>query len=208
MDTTPTDQLLNQLRTDPPRSGRVIRENGGVINTAESYDPWVDANSSIDSIHANIHKGIVFNLSRRINLTGNQVVYFVGITKENAVHFNRFSYSANQGGIEIRLLKDVVYTDGTGTSTEGINRNTLSDKVSTLEIIEGATVTNTGTQLHLTGLPSPASGGTPSRIPQTEDDFEWLLKPYTQFALEIKELDNNAKILYADMMFYEPGLLA
>lgn len=198
-------QLLNQLRTDPPRTGRMIQESGNVINEADAFDPYVNAIITIDSIHAHIHEGIAFNISRRIDLTADQTLYFVGSVKENPIHFNRLSYNSNEGGIEIRLLEGVTFSDGALTS--GVNKNRLSGNVSTLAVREGATVTDTGTQLNLKGLPSPASGGTPARIPQTSDDSEWVLMPNTDYAIEIKELDSNAKILYVDMLWYEPGLL-
>lgn len=198
-------RLLQQLQSDPPRTGRMINEKGQVINEADAFDSYVNARTTIDSVHASVHAGIAFDLSKRIDLGSLQTIHIVGSVQGNPIHFNKFIYNANTGGIEIRLLKDVVFSGG--TPIFGVNRNTLSDKVSTIKIYEGATVTDIGTELNLKGLPTPFSGGTPAQVPQTADDFEWILKPDTNFAIEIKEIGTAAKILYADMLWYEPGLL-
>jgi len=197
---------IDQLRTDPPRTGRLIREDGAVVNEADAFDTINKSRVSMTDLHANTHKGIVFDLSQKIELSASQILYFVGITKENIVHFNRHGFSSSEGGVEFRLLEDVTYTAGTGALLSGQNRNRGLDKLSTLEIHVGGNVTDDGTELHLLGLPQPASG-TPTRQAQSALDAEWVLKANSVYAIKIINTTAVAKTVYAEMTWYEPGLL-
>lgn len=197
---------LEQLHTDPPRTGRLIREDGVVINEADAFDTVTGSRVSTSAVHANTHKGIVFNLSRKILLAASQTVYLIGIVNEHFIHFNHYSFNASEGDIDIFLLEDVTYTEGSGTPLVGKNRNRLSARVSTMDIFAGGTVTDDGLELHILGFPK-AGTATPTRVAQSASDEEWILKPDSVYALKIVNNEAVAKTLYGDMTWYIPGLL-
>lgn len=197
---------IDQLKTDPPRTGRLIREDGIVINEADAFDRITDSLISIAVLHANTHRGIVFTLTSKIELAASQIIYFVGITKENVIHFNQHSFSASEGDIDIFLLEDVTYTEDTGSPLVGKNRNRLSPRDSTLEIFGGGTVTDDGLELNLLGFPK-AGAATPTRIAQSAADEEWVLKRDSVYAFKMVNNEATAKTLYGRMTWYEPGLL-
>ena len=185
------------------RGGFLFTSDGDRINEADNLRNSTDftgARITMGEIHAFIHRGIVFDLSRKITLPASQTIYLVGKTNGKSIHFHAEEYTASAGGVEFRLLEGVTFTGG--TEIVGLNRNRLSSQEPTLEIFSGATVTNTGTELYIIGFPigtTPVSGGG-QKGAETE---EWILKPQTNYAIEIKNLNNAERIIYASLSWYE-----
>ena len=185
------------------RGAFLFASDGEQINEADNIKNSTDftgARITMGEIHAFIHRGIVFDLSRKITLPANQTIYLVGKTNGKSVHFHAEEYTSSAGGVEIRLLEDVTFTGG--TEIVGANRNRLSNQEPTLEVFAGATVSDTGTELYLIGFPAgatPVSGGS-QKGAETE---EWILKPQTNYAIEIKNLNNAERIVYASLSWYE-----
>lgn len=196
---------LDWLRLGPLLARKMIRTDGSLVNEADTFDKYVNAQSSQDAVHTHAHEGILFDLSRKISILSATDIYLVGVTQANIIHFNKINYDSNGGGIEIRLLEDVVFSGG--SLAIGINRNRISLNTSSLLIYEGSTVTNDGTQLSLKGMPTAVSGGTPAQVPLSADDTEWVLSPGKNYAIKISNVSTGDRILYIDMLFYEPGLL-
>jgi len=165
-----------------------------ILKGAQSYDKSLVFS---DDVKAFNNRGQLFDLSAKIVVTGNQTLYLVGKTNGSSVHFNFEQYAATAGGIEIRLLEGITATGGTALTP--VCRNRANPKVSTFDITQGATVTNTGTQLHIQAL---TAGKQTSD--DTRDDVEWILAGDTFYALEIKNLTNDVKTLYANLSWYEP----
>lgn len=165
-----------------------------IFKGAQSYDKTLAVSSDVKAFN---NRGQLFDLSAKIPLAGNQTLYLAGKTNGSSVHFNSERYSATAGGIEIRLLEGVTATGGTVVTP--ICRNRANAKASTFTITQGAVVTDTGTEIHLQSLTSDK---------QTSDDsideIEWILAGDTFYALEIKNLTNDAKTLYANLSWYEP----
>lgn len=165
-----------------------------IFKAAQVYDETLSTSSDIKKFN---NQGRLFDLSRKITLMGNQTIYLVGKTNGSTVRFNKESYDATAGGIEIRLLEGVTATGGTALTP--ISRNRKSEKVSTFDITAGATVTSTGTELHVQALTADKQSSD-----RTADDIEWILDRDTFYALEIKNLTNDTKTLYANLSWYEP----
>lgn len=185
------------------RGGYLFASDGTRVNEADILRNATDATGaqiSMDEVHAFVNRGIVYDLSAKINLGASATVYLTGETNGAIVHFIKENYAANIGGIEIRLLEDVVFTGGTPMSPK--NRNRTSSNTATLEVKSGATVSNTGTQLYIVGIPDATSPF--GRVAQSgSDDVPWVLKSETNYAIEIKNLTADAKVLYADLSWYE-----
>ena len=182
------------------QGGFMYASNGVPVNVADiardaqHYDKSLVVAPDVKAFNT---RGQLFDLSRKITLTGNQTLYLVGKTNGSSVHFNSEQYSASAGGIEIRLLEDVTATGGTPLTP--ISRNRKSEKVSTFDITAGATVTDTGTELHLQALTADKQSSD-----QTADDIEWIFDRDTFYSIEIKNLTNDTKTLYANLSWYEP----
>jgi hypothetical protein len=175
-------------------------EDGTPINVpdifkgAQFYDNSLVVTNGVKAFN---QRGQLFDLSRKVTLSGNQTLYFVGKTNGSQVRFNYEQYAATAGGIEIRLLEGVTATGG--VSATPICRNRAEPKASTFTITQGATVTNTGTEIHLQALTADKQSSDSS-----SDDVEWILAQDTFYALEVKNLTNDTKTLYANLSWYEP----
>lgn len=165
-----------------------------ILRDAQSYDKTLATSSDIKAFN---NRGQLFDLSQKIELTGLQTLYLVGKTNGSSVHFNFEQYAATAGGIEIRLLEGVTATGGTPITP--ISRNRANIKTSTFTITAGATVTNTGAQLHIQALTADKQTSD-----DTGDDVEWILAGDTFYALELKNLTNDVKTVYANLSWYEP----
>ena len=182
--------------------GDVFKSDGSVVNWPDVFTNAVSYDGSLvasDDVKAFNNLGQLFDLSAKIALTGLQTLYLVGKTNGSTVHFNLEQYAATAGGIEIRLLEGVTATGGSAMAP--ICRNRANVQTSTFIVTQGATVTNTGTQLYILGLTADkqTSDG-------TGDFLEWILAGDAFYALEIKNLTNDAKTLYANLSWYEPDL--
>ena len=172
-----------------------------LFTAAASYDGTIATSSDIKAFN---NRGQLFDLSQKIDLTGLQTLYLVGKTNGSTVHFNFEQYAATAGGIEIRLLEGVTATGGTALTP--ICRNRANVKASSFTVTAGATVSDTGTELALVALPE-TGGPASSRSPQSGGDMvEWILAGDTYYALEVKNINNSAKTLYANLSWYEPQL--
>lgn len=190
--TPPTNRYIN--------GGYLYASNGVPVNVADiwrdaqSYDKTLATSSDVKAFN---NRGQLFDFSQKIGLTGNQALYIVGKTNGSSVHLNFEQYAATAGGIEIRLLEGVTATGG--TSLTPICRNRANPKTSTFTLTAGATVTDTGTQLHIQALTADKQTSD-----DTRDDVEWILAGDTYYALELKNLTNDTKTVYANLSWYEP----
>ena len=182
--------------------GDVFKSDGSIVNWpdvftgAVSYDGSIVSSSDIKAFN---NRGQLFDLSAKIELSGDQTLYVVGKTNGSTVHFNFEQYAATAGGIEIRLLEGVTATGGSAMTP--ICRNRANVQASTFIVTQGATVTNTGTQLHILALTADKQTSD-----DAGDDVEWILAGDTFYALEIKNLTNDVKTVYANLSWYEPDL--
>lgn len=185
------------------RGGYLFASDGTTVNEADILRNATDATGAqiaMDEVHAFVNRGIVFDLTAKISLPASDTIYVTGVTNGAVVHFVRENYTANLGGIEIRLLEDVVFTGG--TSLTAVNRNRTSTNTATLDLKSGATVTDTGTEMYMLGFPDASSPF--GRTSQSgADTIPWVLDSGTNYAIEIKNLTADAKIIYAELAWYE-----
>lgn len=185
------------------RGGYLFASDGSIVNEADILRNATDATGAqiaMDEVHAFVNRGIVFDISAKIALPSSATIYLTGVTNGAVVHFIRENYLSDIGGVEFRLLEDVVFTGGTVMASK--NRNRTSSNTATLEVKSGSTVTDTGTELYKIGLPDSTSpfGRTAQ---QGADTIPWVLDSQTNYAIEIKNLTADAKIVYAELAWYE-----
>lgn len=185
------------------RGGYLFASDGTQVNEADILRNATDATGAqiaMDEVHAFVNRGIVYDISTKIALAGNQTIYLSGETNGALVHFIREIYTSDQGGVEFRLLEDVTATGGTLMPTR--NRNRTSSNVATFDVKSGASVSDTGTELYMVGFPtasSPQARGSQSG----GDTVPWILNSESLYAIEIKNLTNNDKTIYAELAWYE-----
>lgn len=186
------------------RGGWLFTSTGERINEGDVlkaiFDSGLGATTSQDVVSSMIHQGKAFDISQKVTLASEATLYFVGETSDAEVHFFYESYLADLGGVDIRFYEGV--TASGGTAIAGVNRNRNSLNAATLSVTGGATVTDTGTLLYTIGLPA---ANTPSRAGPTSGNEArtWVLKPNTKYAIEIENLENTAKVIYAELGWYE-----
>ena len=185
------------------RGGYLFASDGTTVNEADILRNATDATGAqiaMDEVHAFVNRGIVFDLTAKINLPENATIYITGVTNGAVVHFILEDYVSDQGGLEFRLLEDVEFSGG--TSLTPINRNRTSSNISTFDIKFGSSVTNTGTELHLLGFPiATTPQGRNSQA--GSEAVPWVLASETNYAIEIKNLTSNDRIIYAELAWYE-----
>ena len=185
------------------RGGYLFASDGTRVNEADILRNATDstgAQISMDEVHAFVNRGIVYDLSAKIALPASATIYLTGVTNGAVVHFIRENYLSDQGGVEFRLLEDVVFTGGTLMSPK--NRNRTSANTATLQVRSGSTVTDTGTELYLVGIPDATSPF--GRVAQAgADTVPWVLDSQSNYAIEIKNLTADAKTVYAELSWYE-----
>lgn len=185
------------------RGGYLYASDGSRVNEADILRNATDstgAQIAMDEVHAFVNRGIVYDLTAKIALSASATIYLTGVTNGAVVHFIRENYLSDQGGVEFRLLEDVMFTGGTLMSPK--NRNRTSANTATLEVRSGSTVSDTGTELYLIGLPtatSPQGRGSQSG----SEAVPWVLDSETNYAIEIKNLTADAKTIYAELSWYE-----
>lgn len=185
------------------RGGYLFASDGTTVNEADILRNATDATGAqiaMDEVHAFVNRGIVFDLTAKITLPANATIYLTGVTHGAVVHFIRESYLSDEGGVEFRLLEGVEFSGGTAMTP--MNRNRTSSNIATLDIKSGSSVTNTGTELYVIGFPTAASPqGRGSK--SGSDTVPWVLASETNYAIEIKNLTAGAKIIYAELAWYE-----
>lgn len=185
------------------RGGYLYASDGTRVNEADILRNATDATGaqiSMDEVHAFVNRGIVYDLTAKIALAGNATIYLTGETNGAVVHFIREAYVSDEGGVEFRLLEGVTFTGGTAMTPK--NRNRTSNNTATLVVKSGSTVSDTGTELYLIGLPtaaSPQGRGSQSG----SEGVPWVLDSETNYAIEIKNLSGSAKTIYAELSWYE-----
>jgi hypothetical protein len=144
-----------------------------------------------------------FNLSQKIVIPAEQSVSLVGVTNGKQIEFISEDYDASQGGFEVEFLEGVTYTGG--TQVFGINRNTTSPALPTLEVYAGATVSG-GQLLRLKGV---ATAENPQARTRSSSQVvqPWLLDADKQYGLNIKNLNATPITIYASLEWVEYEML-
>lgn len=158
----------------------------------------------VDELHVAGHLGAVFTLSRKVTIPAESVVWMVGQTNGNSVHYTASVYDADEGGVEVQLREGVVFSDGTALTPACRNRQRKN--TSTFSVWEGPSVSDSGTRLSLVGLPTAARPI--ARAPQGGgDSLEWQLADDETYGLRVENLTDGERTMYVYLTWYEPELM-
>lgn len=171
-------------------------------------DPYTHAITVIDSVHRQVHDGMVFSYTdKHTALADGASADLLWVPPAGCYpHLNRVSLSAGAGDIDI-LAYEGVTTSNDGTAINGgrINTNRNSSNTPNLAMFEGPTVTDLGTKIH-TGWVPPAGSGvgmTANGISNIEAGEEWILKPGLKYLFRITNNSGSIIDIAHDVLWYE-----
>ena len=130
-----------------PETGREVKEDGTIINTADMFATAVDKSGGIRSISElqnAVHDGLAFGFSTHSTLAAGTTLTMLGVTGALQVHFDGFLCDISQGPFLLELYESPTVTT-LGTQQSSRRRNRISTTVSQMLIYAGGTVSANGT---------------------------------------------------------------
>lgn len=151
------------------------------------------------STTAFIHEGKGFSYAGTGSLASSGKATFLGRTGGRAVHFHGFNVSVNKGAVLIELIESpTVSAVGTQQSPRNRNRNILDQ--SDMLLYSGSTVSG-GTVIDVSKI-HDIGGGSHTEGGDGGFNVEWVLKPSTDYAITVTNLDTIAGCDYSCKFFY------
>jgi hypothetical protein len=171
--------------------GGILEANGGSLST-------------ITHDHRQIHQGSGFTHSQLHSavVSGASHTHMISVGA-NPIHIRSFAIQISGAPVNVAYRKDVI-TSADGTLLGIGNNNFNSALVSTTQIFEGPTITDTGDLIGESLLPSITNQGGNSLDIITGG--EWILKPNTKYTYTITNNNNSAIDYTVTIFFYEPAL--
>jgi len=159
-------------------------------------DSWNNALVTMDEIHANVHRGIMFEASHANASVANNgdVEVIVQVHADQAAHMRWFA--AAGGDMQIEVYEGVTYSSA-GTSILTPNLNRFSSNTATALVSHTPTLTDDGTLLASSILP----GGTAGRQPP----IEWILKTGEDYLFRLTNIDGGNQAVSLALDWYEPA---
>lgn len=203
--------FIRRLREAPAIAAKLIRSTGELLNVADTIAHATDDTGAVitlDKLHSVIDRGGLFSIQRKLTVNAGQSIYMSGLTDINDVHFIQQHFTADGGGLEIRLFEDSVISGGTPYTVQNRNRKLHGVIEPRFQILDAPTIVDIGTEIGLVWLPPssvPVSGGS-----ERGEQDEWVLDGGNrQYLLEMKNTNGvgGNRDLTTSMMFYEPAVL-
>lgn len=170
------------------------------IVTIYNYDPHTGGMVVQDSVHQQIHRGILFSTDI-VDLTlGSSSTLEVLITANCGAHMRITAAVGSDATIE--FFENPTVT-AAGTPTDIYNRNRFSTKTPGCVVTSGPTVTVDGTQLENMFVP----GGTGPLASGGAGDFwnEWILKTNNTYLVRLTNISVGAAPMQLQLDWYEPN---
>lgn len=166
----------------------------------------------ISSDHAYIHQGIGFSFIDDFTLGGNatyKLSFKTPVVEDNKyVHWRPIGVGSTASGIKALLIEMAVPVSSGGLAIEPVCRNrALADvRISSVKVTENVTAVTTSGLLIQAGLVG-SGGNNQSRAGGSGDgaDLEILLKPDTEYIVELDNLTNTSTDVLLDLFWYEEG---
>jgi len=174
------------------------------ITDAEGNDvveQFSDAVKVIDTEHAHIHNGNVYQLSGTITGLASTASAYILIDPTTPIHWRYFKFTADGGPFDIEFFENPT-TTADGADQTPINRNRLSANTSASNIYEGPTVTDDGSRLDIataisTGTGVNAAGELEGVV------AEWIIDGDNTYLLKITNNDNGTLDFTYRFFWYE-----
>lgn len=134
---------IENLRTE---TGRIYREDGTSVNLADTMANATDPTGGIytnTELQNAIHEGNAFSFDYDGTINGASSVYFMGITGDKQIHFDRVSGDFQKGGVRLWLY-EAPTTTANGTAQAPVNLNFASTNAATMALYSAPTITDNG----------------------------------------------------------------
>lgn len=148
-----------------------------------------------------IHEGFGFDAAGHGTILANQNIVLLGKVGVMPVHLNGFEIITSKGPFLIELIESPTISSN-GTQFQTPNRNRESTRTAVMQTFIGSTITG-GTVLSTRKIHS-VGGGSHTESGEGGFNGEWVLKPNTNYAFRLTNLDTTASCDYsASFFFYE-----
>ena len=164
-----------------------------------SVDSTSGAGTGIDTLHARVHAGEIFDVDFIDETFTNAEVRNIGITALDGVSIHmRFGVSAG-GDTRLQLYEDNTLSAGTPLTPQNANRE--SDKTTLVTFVNGPTVDVLGNLIREAIL-AGGTGGNANGF-NLSPSQEIILKSNTQYLLGVKNVSGSSTVLSLNLQFYE-----
>lgn len=130
------------------KTGRMLKEDSEFVNVANVISEATDTTGGIyvnNELQHAIHDGNAFSFDYDGTVPGNSSIYFMGITGDEQVHFDRISGDFEKGGIRLWLY-EAPTTTANGIEQTIVNMNFASSNIGTMTLYSSPTITDNGTK--------------------------------------------------------------
>lgn len=178
--------------------GSVLIKEGGDVVDVDGID---DALVTTDEIHANIHRGILFEATH-VDLSvaaSSSIEMLVQVDAGQSAH--ALINLETTGDATYELYEGTTFS-AAGTAIDATNRNRESTNTAVTVVTHSPTVTDAGTRIdyHLRpGGGGPHAGGGSGMLYK-----EWVLRPGTAYLLRMTNINTSAHAVSMHVDWYEP----
>jgi hypothetical protein len=187
-----------------PRSGKLLTPSGLIRN---GIDEVTGCDISIDSDHANIHKGLAFSLPVNIGAVVAGVTKYISIDIPSGVyvHFKDFSIWTEGTQATLSVFEGATYTGG--ATVDPVNRNRVGTPVPSVVVCKsGLSTVDTSSAVLVENLVFGGGGGAASKAGGIGViKPEMVLNPGTTYIFAIKNDDAVTSDIHVWFFWYEEG---
>lgn len=129
-----------------PETGREVKEDGTIINTADIISTAVDKSGGIRAISEfqnAVHEGMAFSYTNHGSLNAGASMSFLGMTGALQVHFDGLEIAISQGAVLLEFYEAPTITNN-GTAQTMRRRNRANPNRPTITVYANPTVSNNG----------------------------------------------------------------
>jgi hypothetical protein len=170
-----------------------------LIAAGRDTDDLTRSPPSIDVIHSRIHRAHCFSFSPIVDIAGVNEIRYLGICGEFPIHVNGYNFTASGDRWLVELYEEPTVS-ANGTPATYLNRNRARDTiVPTFQLFQSPTISDLGLRLETLAVFPSGNGSTPA----FQWPHEWVLRPFTAYALRIAKLQSSSQTLYGTVLWYE-----
>ena len=166
------------------------------------FDPYTHAVTVIDENHRMIHDGFFYEVQQSDAALGNggDIEILFDVPADSFPHLQEIELSTDAGPIGFDFFEGTT-TSAQGTAFGIVNKNRNSSNVAATVVTLAPTITDDGTQLKTSQIPSASV----AELFSQSKGGEWVLKPSTQYLVRITNSSGGTASINITINFYEVG---
>lgn len=169
-----------------PQSGRIVQEDGDVVNLADAIDKSGGIRV-ITEFQAAVHDGMAFSYTSHGTLAAGASASFLGVTGSKQVHFDGLKIFISQGDLLLEFFENPTVSNN-GTEQTMRRRNRANPNRPTITVYANPTVSATGILLEDENFPIIGQGANVESGSVGLDEG-WILMANSKYMIRIT---NNA----------------